>query len=83
MVGLVAVKQSLQVQDSRTGQSYSIPIYDGGYISADDIGQIIAPDAGSANAENGVQVPRSLRILDRGFQHTACTESSITFVYVV
>ena len=79
---MVTTKPSLQVLDSRSGQSYTIPIHDGDYISAEDIGQIIAPGASTADVEDGVQNPHSLRILDRGFQYTACTESSITFMYV-
>ena len=77
------MKQSLHVVDSRTGQSSSIPIQDGDYVLAEDIVQIVAPNASTTNGENGVQAPRSLRILDKGFQHTACMESRITFVYVM
>ncbi|CAD6586818.1 MAG: hypothetical protein ASARMPREDX12_002522 [Alectoria sarmentosa] len=72
--------QCLQVLDSRTGKSYTIPIRSGDYILAADVGQITAPDAKSENGDASVEVARSLRILDNGFQHTACMESSITFI---
>jgi citrate synthase len=66
----------LQALDSRTGKSYVIPI-DGDHIKAADIAQITVPEA---KADNGDTLSRSLRILDNGFQHTACMESSITFM---
>lgn len=75
--------QCLQVVDSRTGKSYTIPIRSGDYILAADVGQITAPDAKNENGDAGVEVARSLRILDNGFQHTACMESSITFMYAI
>lgn len=79
-----ATDQCLYVIDARTRKLYNLPIYDGDYIRAADVGQITAPGAGKVNGlvngDTGVQIPRSLRILDNGFQHTACMESSITFV---
>ena len=75
--------ESLQVLDSRTGKSYTIPIQGGDYIRAADIGQISASDGSKVNGDAGVQIARPLRILDNGFQHTACMESSITFMYAV
>ena len=71
----------LLLLDSRTGKSYTIPIRGNDYISAADVGQITAPDTKIENGDAGVQVSRSLRILDKGFQHTACMESSITLMY--
>ncbi|KAH9885882.1 putative citrate synthase [Xylariomycetidae sp. FL2044] len=74
------MEHCLEAVDSRTGKSYKIPI-DGGYVRAADIAQITAPDHKLVNgADSGPKVSRSLRILDHGFQHTACMESSITFI---
>ena len=78
-----AKDQCLHVVDSRTGKPYDIPIHDGDYIQAADVAQIIASNTSNANGYAGADGLRPLRILDNGFQHTACTESSITFVYVV
>jgi citrate synthase len=71
---------SLQVVDSRTGNSYTIPIHKGDYIRAADIGQIKALEVQTENGDAGIPISRSLRILDKGFEHTACMESSITLV---
>lgn len=85
-----AIDECLHVVDSRTGKSYAIPIHDGDYIRAADIAQITTSNSSNvnvptskANGYTGADGLRPLRILDNGFQHTACTESSITFVYVV
>jgi citrate synthase len=68
----------LLVLDSRTGQSYQIPIKDN-YINASDVSKIAIPDVlKTEDAE--VQVNRPLRLLDRGFENTACGESSITLM---
>ena len=78
------MSQQLEVVDSRTGKSYTIPIQGGNYIRAADIGQILAPGSPAVNdSEKSVdsQITQSLRILDNGFQHTACMESSITYMY--
>ncbi|KAI1425146.1 citrate synthase [Xylaria sp. FL1777] len=70
----------LDVVDSRTGKSYKIPI-DDGYIRAADIGKINVSESGRvSDAENEPQITRGLRILDTGYQNTACVESSITFI---
>lgn len=72
--------EHLQVLDSRTGKSYKIPI-DDGYIRAADISTIIVPERGQLNdTENESKNSRGLRILDAGYQNTACVESSITFM---
>ena len=85
-----AVDQCLHVVDSRNGKLYDIPIHDGDYIQAADVAQIIASNTKKAdgppskvNGYTGADGLRPLRILDNGFQHTACMVSSITFVYVV
>lgn len=69
----------LQVTDSRTGKSYKIPI-EGNYIRAADIGRIGAPENKADVAS--LKAARPLHILDNGFQHTACMESSITHMLV-
>jgi len=70
----------LEVLDSRTGKSYDIPI-DDGYILASDIAKIgVTERASGIEGEKQSEVPRSLRILDVGFQNTACVESKITFM---
>lgn len=72
--------EHLEVLDSRTGQSYKIPI-DNGYIRAADIGKINAPEHGIENgSDNEPKIARGLRILDPGYQNTACVESGITFM---
>ncbi len=72
----------LDVLDSRTGKSYKIPI-DDGYIRATDIGKISVLECGRmADVENESQIVQGLRILDTGYQNTACVESSITFMQV-
>lgn len=85
-----AIHQCLQVVDSRTGKPYAIPIYDGGYIRAADVAQITAADTSNSNGDTskangytGADGLRPLRILDNGFQHTACMVSSISFVYAI
>jgi citrate synthase len=72
--------EHLEVLDSRTGKSYKIPI-DNGYIRAADISKINMPEGGLMNGiENEPSISRGLRILDTGYQNTACVESSITFM---
>ncbi|KAI0912853.1 citrate synthase [Ustulina deusta] len=72
----------LDVLDSRTGKSYKIPI-DDGYIRATDIGKISVLECGRmTDVENESQIVQGLRILDTGYQNTACVESSITFMQV-
>ncbi|KAI1081994.1 putative citrate synthase [Whalleya microplaca] len=73
------MEHHLQVVDSRTGKSYKIPI-EGDYIRAADIGRISIPASKAENGDRGIQISRPLHILDNGFQHTACMESSITHI---
>ncbi|KAI0009462.1 putative citrate synthase [Xylariaceae sp. FL0662B] len=74
------MEHHLQVVDSRTGKSYKIPI-EGDYIRAADIGRISIPANKADNGgRGGIQISRPLHILDNGFQHTACMESSITHI---
>ncbi|KAL7620274.1 hypothetical protein AAE478_009267 [Parahypoxylon ruwenzoriense] len=70
------MEHHLQVTDSRTGKSYSIPIQ-GDYIRAADISRIGAPETKDVEA---LKAAHPLQILDNGFQHTACMESSITHI---
>ncbi|KAI0183945.1 putative citrate synthase [Xylaria flabelliformis] len=72
--------EHLEVLDSRSGKSYKIPI-DNGYIRAADISKINVPECGLMNGtETEHTISRGLRILDTGYQNTACVESSITFI---
>ncbi|KAI1414018.1 putative citrate synthase [Hypoxylon sp. FL1857] len=70
-------KHHLEVTDSRTGKSYTIPI-EGDYIRGADIARIGAPEKGAGL--DALRAARPLSILDNGFQHTACMESSITHI---
>ena len=72
--------QTLKVVDSRTGKSYTIPIQHGDYILAADLAQISGNSFMNGAGGNKAEITRPLRILDRGYQHTACMESSITFM---
>ena len=78
-----AMNECLHVIDSRTGKPYAIPIHDGDCNRAADVAQITVSDTSNVNGNTGAGSLRPLRILDNGFQHTACTVSSITFMYVV
>ncbi|KAI1811777.1 citrate synthase [Poronia punctata] len=70
----------LEVLDSRTGKTYDIPV-DDGYILASDIANIgfDGPVSG-LNGGKGPKISQGLRILDVGYQNTACVESKITFI---
>jgi hypothetical protein len=68
----------LIVKDSRSGKSYNIPIRKGS-IGAMEFQQMITTSKFSAFL--GRPVEGSLKVLDVGFQNTACAESSITYVY--
>ena len=72
------MEQYLEVTDSRSGKSYKIPI-EGDYIRAADIGRIGAPEG---RDEAALKAAHPLHILDNGYQHTACMESSITHMCV-
>ncbi|KAI2622537.1 putative citrate synthase [Hypoxylon sp. NC1633] len=71
------MEHHLDITDSRTGKSYTIPIQ-GDYIRAADIGRIGAPE-GKADVA-ALKAAHPLHILDNGFQYTACMESSITHI---
>lgn len=72
----------LLVLDSRTAKSFKIPIQDN-FIQATDVGKITLPDADNDNEDASVQNARPLRVLDRGFENTACMVSSITVMYAM
>jgi citrate synthase len=74
--------ECLLVLDSRTAKSYKIPIQDN-FIRATDLGKITVRDADNDNEDASVQTGRPLRILDRGFENTACMVSSITVMYAI
>jgi citrate synthase len=61
------------VLDSRTGKVYNIPISDG-FVRGSDLSTIKAP------IHEGDGRLQPLAVLDPGFQHTACKESSITLM---
>ena len=63
---------SITVRDNRTGKEYTIPIQHNA-VAANAFKDISAPN-GSANG---------LRIYDPGYQNTAVSESTITFVYAI
>jgi hypothetical protein len=65
----------LHVFDSRTCNIHHIPVSDG-FVRGSDLSTISAP------ATNGSGRLQKLAVLDPGFQHTACKESAITFMYV-
>ncbi|KAI0178896.1 putative citrate synthase [Hypoxylon sp. FL1284] len=71
------MEHHLEVTDSRTGKSYKIPIQED-YVRASDIARIGAPE-GKVDLE-ALKAAHPLRILDNGFQNTACMESSITHI---
>ncbi|KAI1170164.1 citrate synthase [Nemania sp. FL0916] len=72
--------EQLEVVDSRTGKSYKIPI-DDGYVRAADIAKITAPERSPVKENgNGPEISRGLRVIDQGYQNTACVESSITYI---
>jgi citrate synthase len=60
---------TLTIRDNRTGESYDVPILDGGAIKASDIGRIkVAED------EPG------LALYDPGFVNTASCKSAVTYI---
>ena len=74
--------ECLLVLDSRTAKSFKIPIQDN-FIQATDIGKITISDADNDKEDASVQTARPLRVLDRGFENTACMVSSITVMYAM
>ncbi|KAI8627686.1 citrate synthase [Xylariaceae sp. FL1651] len=66
----------LEVLDSRTKAKYIVPITNNS-VKAVDIGRV-KPPTGSLNKQQ--QTGAGLKVFDRGFQNTACVESSITFI---
>ena len=70
--------ECLIVLDARTAKSYKIPIQDNHILGA-DVAKIVCPDN---NGDEG-SIERPLRILDRGYENTACMESSITVMYAI
>ena len=72
----------LHVVDSRTSKSYQIPISDHFVLGA-DLGKITCPPKRHLDGGLEKAPERTLAVLDPGFQHTACKESGITYMYVV
>jgi hypothetical protein len=78
-------ESALKILDSRTGSIYNVPIHKGNFIKAADLGKIKISDAALGvddNDSTGRPILRSLNILDKGFEYTACMTSQITLVYV-
>lgn len=69
----------LIVKDSRSGKSYDVPIRRGS-VDAMQFRQMITTSKISATLGRPIQ--GSLKVLDVGYQNTACAESNITFVWV-
>ena len=67
---------SLQVIDSRTKRTYTIPIVHNA-VRATDFRMISAAGLGADPVD---QVEGGLRIIDKGFLNTACMESNITLM---
>lgn len=67
---------TLSITDNRTGRNYTIPINNNS-VKALDFIQITSAGLGTEVADH---YDNSLRILDRGFWNTACTETSITHI---
>jgi hypothetical protein len=63
---------ALRIIDSRTEAEYEVPVYDN-YVLAKDLSCIESADGGAS---------KKLRILDNGYEHTACMKSAITHMYV-
>ena len=74
--------ECLLILDSRTAKSYTIPIQDNS-IHATDVSRITVHDIDKDNEDPSFRTDRPLRILDRGFENTACMVSSITVMYVM
>ncbi|KAF9740422.1 hypothetical protein PMIN06_008463 [Paraphaeosphaeria minitans] len=64
----------LLVHDAKTGRDYKIPTQRN-FILGADLAQITRPVE-----DCGHVVEQSMRLLDHGFENTACMESSITFI---
>ena len=71
----------LLILDSRTAKSYKIPIQDN-FVQATDVAQIGIPE-NTDNEDGKMLIEHPLRILDHGFENTACMVSSITVMYGV
>lgn len=71
---------TLHIHDSRTGQSYLIPIRNDTVKASDLAGIVRKPseDDGNYPQTNG----KRLRVFDPGFHNTAIMESKITLTYV-
>jgi hypothetical protein len=67
----------LIVKDSRSGKSYNVPIRKGS-VDAMQFRQMITTSKFSALLGRPLQ--GSLKVLDVGYQNTACAESNITYV---
>lgn len=67
---------TLSITDNRTGRKYTIPIANNA-IRATDFLQITSAGKGADFLDH---FENSIKILDKGFLNTACTESAITLM---
>lgn len=70
---------SLTITDNRTGQSYTLPI-EHNAVRSMDFKNIKLPEDQAAELFAGDQHENGLRLLDPGFQNTACMTSQVCFV---
>ncbi|KAI0485176.1 citrate synthase [Xylariaceae sp. FL0804] len=74
--GAAAADGTLSITDDRTGRRYTVPVRNNA-VRALDFLQITSAGLGAGVADH---YDGSLRVLDRGFWNTACTETSITYI---
>ena len=67
----------LEIKDSRTGRTYSIPI-EKNAIKATDFKKISITGYGSNPVD---EVENGLRVIDPGYRNTAVKVSQVTYVY--
>ncbi len=72
--GLSKASTSLNVQDSRNGRSYLLPI-DRNAVRAVDLKQIVAPSDSSMSSDLHAE---GLRVIDEGFCNTAPVRTRIS-----
>lgn len=71
----------LHIVDSRTPKTYKFPIFDH-FVRGVDLSAITCPEPRQGSgSRSGPE--RTLAVLDAGFQHTACKESSRTLMLVL
>ena len=76
LMGKVEPTNSLTIRDNRTGKEYSIPVHHNA-VDALAFKAIRAPNTAAYAPD---QTQNGLRLYDPGFQNTAVSESTITYV---